>query len=298
MPNRFHSLLKGVARDLDASYSEAREHALERDPQRAGHVGEATWATVLEQWGPGWPVVTRKYVVGPGGESNEVDVLLLKPDYPANLATESSILISGVAAAFSSKLTFRRHHIVEAIAQKKRLLEVAGRPSGDVESVLSGPFPFGLLSHSTEIHPRATDLPQRIQELYEVTVHDARPSSVNKPSEELDAILIADRAFLSMRRASLAPDATGSSGATWTPVSSLNKYSDNAQPGAPLAQFITWLHARLSPTGNSALRSLEPMFGADSASGYMKRWPLTIYPEHLRKDARHLVNQFGNPLVY
>lgn len=295
MADRFDALLDGVARDLAASYSEARSYAIRNDPQRAGHAGEATWASLLEQWGPGWRVVTRKYVVGPGGESNEVDVLVLKPDYPDKLAAEASILASGIAAAFSSKLTFKRPHIVEAIEQKKLLLQVAGRPSGTVEQALTGPFPFGLLSHSTEIHAGKPDLPKHMQDIYEEVVHDATPSSVNEPMEELDAILIADRAFLSMSRVSLAP---GAPEGQWTPISSLDRYSEAAtQPGAPLAQFITWLHSKLNSKASSSLQSLEPMFGADESSGYMKRWPLSIYPEHLRSDPKRLLDQFGSPII-
>lgn len=115
--NRFHALVQAVAEGVERDYAEARNYARRRDPQRAGHQAEATWRQMLERWGNGWPVVSRRYIVGPWGESGEIDLIVLRPDYPAHLKDEAAILISGVAAAFSCKLTLRRRDIVDAINQ-------------------------------------------------------------------------------------------------------------------------------------------------------------------------------------
>lgn len=297
MSNRFHQLLERVAAGVQSDYEEARQHARAKDPQRAGHEGESTWQRLIGQWGPGWPVVTRKYVVGPGGESNEVDIVILKPDYPSHLRDDASVLVSGVAAAFSSKLTLRREHIAEAIEQKKLLLDVAGRPTDSVEHVLCGPFPFGLLSHSTELFGRSEDLAADLQGLHEEIAYPKGSPLVTLPSEELDALLVADRAFLSARRASLIPDANPR--LAWVPMSSLNRHSaEISHPGAPLAQFICWFNAKCFPQGAGALRALEPMFGADSASGLMTRWPISVYPEQMRTNRALLQNDYGNPLIF
>jgi hypothetical protein len=147
--------------------------------------------------GPGWPVVTRKYIVGPKGESNEVDVIVLKPDYPVHLREEPSILITGVAAAFSSKLTLRREHIAEAIAQKKLILDTAGEPGGSAREVLGGGFSFGLLTHSTALFKGTDDFKGQMQDLYDEVGHNLERRVVTHPREELDALLIADSAFFS-----------------------------------------------------------------------------------------------------
>src|SRR3954454_18215226 len=82
--NRFHLLIKTLAQTVEQDYQEARKHAREDDSQRAAREGESTWLLLLTGWGPGWPVVTRKYIVGPSGDTNEVDAIVLKPDSPAH----------------------------------------------------------------------------------------------------------------------------------------------------------------------------------------------------------------------
>ena len=295
--NRFHLLLESLAGNVARDYREAQDHAREHDPQRAGHEGESTWKRLLENWGPGWPVVTRKYIVGPHGESNEVDVIVLKPDYPAHLHDEPSILISGIAAAFSSKLTLRKSHIAEAIEQKKLLVDIAGDLGGSARDALRGKFPFGLLAHSTAVLNGVEDFNQDMKNMYDQVGHSPGRPLVTHPREELDALLVADTAFFSTSRMSYLPahPATGSEG----PVSSFMGHDSVDLSGAPLAQFITWLNSLCaSEPGASSLEALKGMFGADSASGYQTRWPMSVYPEHLREDRRRLLNEFGSPLFW
>lgn len=145
MADKFDTLLERLAQSVADDYEEARTNATAGNPQRAGHEGEGTWTRILRDWGPGWPVVTRKYIVGPGGSSNEVDVVILRPDYPTHLHHEPSVLSSGVAAAFSSKTTARRADVFEAVTQKRQLLAAAG-PAGSrsPREILQGPSPSGF----------------------------------------------------------------------------------------------------------------------------------------------------------
>lgn len=298
MTTRFEDLFARLARDVSDDYEEARKHAQDKDPQQSGHVGESTWQQLLSEWGPGWPVVTRKYVVGPGGSTNEVDVLVLKPDYPAKLHNHSAILVSGVAAAFSSKTTLRKPHILEAIEQKKRILAVAENPEGSVRQILCGPVPFGLLCHSTNLRQNDVDFAESMQALYEEVAHSASEKAVNHPREELDALLVADRAFLSTFRMSYAPIA-GSLESRWGPSSSLNRYSKDVEhPGAPLAQFVTWLHNQCSPGTDHPLTALSKTFGADASSGYQTAWPMSIYPQRFLDNPSSLLNEWGYTQVF
>ncbi|MBT1631301.1 DUF6602 domain-containing protein [Curtobacterium flaccumfaciens] len=298
--NRFQGLIRRVADQVQADYEEARQHARDHNPQRSGHEGEATWIRLLSEWGPACPVVSRKYIVGPGGDSNEVDLLVLKPDYPKHLIDDPSILASGVAAAFSVKLTLRRRHLTEALMQKRRLLEVAGASPGSVREALCGPFPFGILAHSSELARNATDFRAAIQELHEQTAYGSTHPLVRAPREELDALLIADRAFFSARRASLVPAGLPGTAASWQPMSSFNSYHGAATnlPGAPLAQFVTWLSQTLLPVGASPLGALEAMFGADASSGNATLWPRSIYPAAMLERGSMLLNDYGNPLLF
>ncbi|MFJ7288641.1 DUF6602 domain-containing protein [Curtobacterium sp. NPDC098951] len=298
--NRFQGLIRRVADQVRADYEEARQHAREHDAQRSGHEGEATWVRLLRDWGPSWPVVSRKYIVGPGGDSNEVDLLVLKPDYPSHLMDDPSVLASGVAAAFSVKLTLRPQHLGEALLQKRRLLEVAGASPGSVREALCGPFPFGLLAHSSELARNATDFRAAIQEFHERTAYSSTDPLVRAPREELDALLVADRAFFSARRVSLAPGSVPGTAANWQPMSSFNSYhgATTDLPGAPLAQFVTWLSQTLLPPGASSLGALEAMFGADASSGKATPWPRSIYPDSMLQQGSMLLNDYGNPLLF
>lgn len=297
--SRFHTLLDNLARSVAADYAEAREHARQKDSQRAGHEGESTWQRLLEQWGPNWPVVTRKYIVGPDGTSNEIDVVVLKPDYPAHLQAESSVSISGVAAAFSSKLTLRRPDIAEAIDQKKRLVEIAGNLSSPA-GALVGPFPFGLLAHSTEFLKNSPDFSSEMQLAYEGVAHGAANPLATQPNHELDALLVADRGFFSTTRVSLIEGPIGGPDAySLSPMSSFSSYSYSSTTAAtPLVQFITWVSSACAGTDSSSLSLLAQMFGIESASGYMTRWPLETYPEHIRRNLSTLLNEYGLPKTF
>lgn len=299
MTSRFEALFSGLARGVREDYEEARLHARDKDSQRSGHVGESTWQRLLSEWGPGWPVVTRKYVVGPGGSTNEIDVLVLKPEYPAKLRDEASILVSGVAAAFSSKTTLRKPDILEALTQKKSILEVAQMPEGSVREILCGPVPFGLLCHSTSVQKNADDFAEAMQTVYAEVAYPPSGIAVTHPREELDALLVADRAFLSTWRLSWAPVA-GATENSWGPSTTMNRYSKDAEehPGAPLAQFITWLHKQCAPRGTSSLASLEKTFGADASRGYQKAWPASIYPPQFLERPSSLLNEWGHTQVF
>lgn len=297
MANRFQVLIQHLAEGIEKDYRDAQQHAREHDAQRAGHEGESTWVRLLEQWGPGWPIVTRRYIVGPGGESNEVDVVMLKPDYPKHLRDEPSVLVSGVAAAFSSKLTLRTGHLREAIQQKARLYEVAGRPNSSPKEALCGPFPFGLLAHSTEISPKADDPAEALLQTYERLAHQPGESLVSGPAGELDALLVADRCFLNTTRVALSPRGTGAQVDAWQPSTSFNRPAESVDhPGAPLAQFIVWVHTKC---GGSSLGALAAMFKAEGQQGYATHWPLETYRDHTRENWRKLLlNEYGNPLVF
>lgn len=281
---------------IETDYEEARTHARNANSQRAGHEGEATWQTLIDQWGPGLPVETRKYIVGPGGESNEVDLVILKPDYPEHLRSHSSVLVSGVAAAFSVKLTLKRAHILEALEQKKLLVTVAG-DGGGAKQLLSGPFPFGLLSHSTGMFSSSSSFADSMIELYEEIAHSPVDPAVADPRHELDTLLVADKGFFRTMRATLAPNTDPT--AEWTPMTSFNRYSTQSDlPGIHVAHFVTWLGAQFDTKTGYALQSLESLFDGNSTSGFMTRWPASIYPDHIRKHPSSLLNEYGMPLSF
>lgn len=275
---KFEELLRQVAEGVDADYREAREYARSGDSQRAGHEGESTWQRILSEWGPNLPVVTRKYIVGPGGSSKEVDIVVLRPDYPQALLGQSSILASGVAAAFSVKLTLKRPHIKEALEQKRELLNVSRRNPTSIREVLCGPFPFGILAHSSDIGPKG-DFEFRLMHAYNDIASDPGDSGVTSPREELDCLMVANEVFLMTRRMTLDVQ-------TKQPSSTTFRGRDKVgHPGEHLAKFITWIGGVVG-SSPAALGSLTHVFGSDVEIGFQdgtRHWPITIYPEHIRK---------------
>lgn len=274
--------LRRVADKVAADFERAKERAQNKDPQHSGHIGEATWSRLLNEWGPGWPVVTRKYVVGPTFRTNEIDVLILKPDYPDALRESESVLASGVAAAFSVKTTLRPWHFREALAQKKCLVEASGRPHGSAKEVMCGNIPFGILAHTSELSTRG-DSPDSILEKYWSTAH-AGATQIQDPRDDLDCILAADKTFLKMGRMPLEPRPHDQA----VPMSSMVRPGYKGEhPGIPLAAFFAWVSQR-THSENPALRSLESMLGVDHEIGrtaQTRHWPMSILPEWLQREA-------------
>lgn len=277
--NRFHALVEAVAESVERDYAEARDYARRRDPQRAGHQAESTWRRMLERWGNGWPVVSRRYIVGPWGESGEVDLIVLRPDYPPHLKDEAAILVSGVAAAFSCKLTLRRQDILDAINQKRRIIDAGGGPRGmSDEELMHARFSFGLLAHASELGGGSTTVQDRVKDIYDQVAHGSAAPLVTHPSEELDCLLLADTAFFSTMRHAVFPCMEGGE-LTSVLVSSFMLHDSFDHSGAALAQFVAWL-SDLGAEGlrRGALTSLWEMFGSEGGSGRSTVWPSSVLP--------------------
>lgn len=281
---RFNALIKSASSQMQTDYESARVHAQAGDSQRSGHGGEAAWETFLRAWGPGWPIATRKYVVGPFGASNEVDLLVLRPDYPKHLQSQTDILIDGIAAAFSCKLTYRRADIREALAQKKRLLEIGGTRDSNVRDALCGPFPFGLLAQSSNLSGDEAHRVVTVQEAYQ----QESSEHVERPSEDLDALVIADTAFYKpLRMASgpkIPPPREHFSEMVFSTFAPMR--SGLSQAGLPLMHLVHWLHAQLARDDlrGSAIAGLDTHFGDSEMQGTPRAWPRSVLPDHLHGD--------------
>lgn len=278
-----------VAAKVANDYRDAQEAARGGDIQLAGHDGEGTWRRILSEWLPGFPVKSRRYIVGPGGRSQEIDLVLLRPDYPTPLIEESTVLASGVVAAFECKLTLKRPHIAQAIALKAQLTKVAGDATS-IEGALRGPIPLALLSHSADSFFQKPDFSGHLTDEYEF-----QSASIDRPSDELDALLVADRAFFSTMRMTLSPK-------TFDPLELLpssaftQHNSGKGLAGTPILQFLMWLQRRVSADGQSPLHSFSSEFGVFGADGHPKYWPMEIYPEHHR-DVKQLLNAWNMPIA-
>lgn len=292
---KFLDLIRSAAEQIENDYNRARANARNGDPQRAGHESEAVWHSFIPKWFPIGDVVTRKYLVGPNGSTNEVDLVLLKPDYPKDLRNESSILVSGVAAAFSCKLTLKKPDLAEALAQKQLINRIAGEGGSTWPAVMTGPVPFGLLAQSTTLSPGAPHFSDYLAHLYYEVAHAQNSPLVNRPQEELDALLIADRGFWNTTYSSLIPRVDKEGTLVHKPMTAFMAHGqgDN-HPGYPLVQFLIWLSTRCG-NNNTSLSALSSVFGPPKAEGLMHFWELSIFPEHIQNNLTYLIGDFGLP---
>lgn len=230
--------------------------------------------------------------MGPGGISKEIDILILRPDYPAALRDEATILASGVLAAFESKLTFKLKHMEEVLQSKKQLMEVAGTEPTTIEEALRGSFPLLLLAHSCE---DSAAFKNGIQEAI-TDKHLELSQSIQDPRHETDGLLIADKAFFSTSRAALTPRIQNGAVVDSLPMSSFMVHSNGKNlPGTPILRFLMWLQKRASEK-TSPLDSLTEAFGDSSQNGYMRYWPIDIYPEYLQSPS-FLMNPYGGSVL-
>ena len=126
--------------------------------------------------------------------------------------------------------------------------------------------------------------------------YNARWNEVFRPSDDVDCILVADRAFLAMSRMAFTiqdEDFDPEIGPTREgPVSAIMEYSRFSDtPGRRIAGMLCWISRQLSDvdhrdigSGRSTLHSMESMFGTLRGSGATHNWPLSIYPRYLTNE--------------
>lgn len=194
----FRALGHKIKDEYDRLHAEALE-----DPQRAGHGGETTWVTVLNEWlPPGYTVATRRYIVPEvGTEKFETDIVVLRPSYPEPLRSHAEILAGGVAAAFSVKLTIDASGIRDGVERAVKLRRALKPRYGNPREEITGPFPVGILAHShgwkAPSSTPAENVNEQLRSLdYELAGH---------PRESLDYMCIADLGTWSCMRTPYLP---------------------------------------------------------------------------------------------
>src|SRR5258707_793855 len=82
-PHELADFILSCSQDLRREYERIRRRAWE-DPGTAGDEGEENWATLLRQWLPAtYHVVTKGRILDvTGSASPQVDVIVLRPEYP------------------------------------------------------------------------------------------------------------------------------------------------------------------------------------------------------------------------
>lgn len=151
-----HWLLEKLSREIVEEYDRIQGE-LRGKPQNiqlSGYLAENVWARLLAEWlPPQYGFGFRRHLLyeqAVDGEkrSPEVDLVLFHPCYPKRLREEHEVLISGVIAAFSVKLTLNpaglREGVKLAASLRRGIQPRIGEPIGDLVS----PLIVGVLAQS------------------------------------------------------------------------------------------------------------------------------------------------------
>lgn len=288
----YASVMEDLQREIQADYESLRAIA-GKDPQRAGHGGEQTWADLLRNWlPPAYEVDTRKYIVHEDGTpSFETDIVVFRPSCPRPMRQKAHVLAGGVAAAFSVKTTLYGYDLEHEIKRSVALRRSLRVRVGSVQGEILPPFPYGILAHSSEWQrskrkgPSASPARQISQKL------DKHESSlVTHPRELLDFMCIADAAAWSTMRVThitpaMIPGETAFTVATATISTDEDTGTDASEVGiqfgpktevriSPVGAFITALLIRLSYTDPTVAPIADSMLN-NGLMGFMKgtvRW--------------------------
>jgi hypothetical protein len=204
-----HGVMAEMNQKIADDYAELRAIAA-RDPQRAGHGGEGTWAALLRNWLPnGYEVGTRKYIVPELGDPDdmfETDIVVYRPGCPPRWREEEYVLSAGVAAAFSVKLTLDADGIKDGVRRAALLRKAMHRREGSPQKEIIPPYPVGLLAHSHGWSKRTATNPLRTPAAT-ITRHleTADLADVGHPSQILDLVCVADTATWSTQFVTYVP---------------------------------------------------------------------------------------------
>ena len=89
------SYLKTVTKEMEDDYERILENVKD-DPGTAGDQGEENWKELLENWLPPiFQIVTKGRILGAKGDDTpQIDLLILRPEYPKKLIGKKYYLAS------------------------------------------------------------------------------------------------------------------------------------------------------------------------------------------------------------
>ncbi|MGK5692818.1 DUF6602 domain-containing protein [Streptomyces sp. URMC 128] len=265
-----HRWLRAVEQDIQQEYM--RLHAEARsDPQRAGHGGEGTWARILSDWlPPSYEVATRRYIIPEEGDDVfETDLIVFRPTYPRALRSREEVLASGVAAAFSVKLTLNKDGIRDGFERAARISRGVKARLGSPREEISSTFPVGLLSHSHSWKATSPGPQFGVQSI----CREMDNLYAQHPRESLDLLCVANLGVWSVSRVPFLPQKLvqhldAEKGCNFSPGAVMTSVMQLDSQSPTVAVFIASLYERLSLT-DPTLRPLADGFKAlgDAAGG-------------------------------
>lgn len=150
--NDLFDFMQSATNDMAEEYRRIQKRSKE-DPGTAGDQGEENWATLLRNWlPPTFQIVTKGRIINRKGETSpQVDILVLRPEYPKHLLDKKLYLAGGVLAALECKITFRKEHLPDFFDRSIKIREMLPIRLGTPYKELHSPILYGMLAHSHDI---------------------------------------------------------------------------------------------------------------------------------------------------
>lgn len=188
--HELEAFLRSAQARMKEDYERFTLHSAE-DPNTAGAQGEGSWKKFFESWlPPTFSILTGCRLIGHNGQrSKQVDVVVLRPEYPKNLIDEKYILTGGVLAAFECKLTLRSRDIKAFFERSHSVKVTANARLGTPYRELQRPILYGLLAHS-----HGWGVKSNLTSALNDKIHKIDTEKVDHPSMMPDLICIADLA--------------------------------------------------------------------------------------------------------
>ncbi len=264
-------------RDIQHEYNRILQRVNE-DPGTAGDQGEENWATLLKDWlPPTFQIVTKGRIIGFSGEASpQVDVIVLRPEYPKKLLDKKLYLAEGVLAAFECKITFKIRHLKKTIETSKKIKNLLIPRSETPYKQLHAPIIYGMLAHSHDLKKTKKENGDAVT----LGLNKFDSEIVEHPREMLDILCVSDLGTWSCTRWYRSPFDENISSTFYY------KYIPKDEANMPLTTvgaFITQLMQKIA-WEYEPLRGIALHFGLSQISGsgsglHHRTWNHTIFKD-------------------
>lgn len=298
-PHALHTFMAQVTNEMASEYERIYSRAAE-DPGTAGDEGEESWATLLRQWLPSnYHVRTKGRLLSHDGSmSSQIDVVVLKPSYPAKLLEKKVWLANGVAAVFECKSTLKSIHVSTSAKRCAELKKLYTSRTGSPRCEFRSPLIYGILAHSHSWKRRKSKPAENIGKAANKAFN-----RIDHPRLLPDVLCVADLAtwtsmYISYYLASWNPQSElalrAAFGGEWGPQTSLicASYETEHQKSTfrPISAMLGYVTQRLAYS-DVAIRDfadyyrLVDMWG--SGGGFQRSWPQSIFSDEVRNGIAH-----------
>lgn len=287
--NDLIDFLNSASNQIDEEYFRIQKRAKE-DPGTAGDQGEENWAKLLKDWLPPiFQIVTKGRIINSEGDASpQIDIIVLKPEYPKGLLDKKLYLAGGVLAAFECKTTLKAKDLEKFFRNSiviKKLL-----PQGNsIYDKLQSPIFYGLLAHS-HIWKKGTGIIEKISD----RIWQFDLNIISHPIQVPDLICIANLGAWHAIKSPL-PHSNYVAGQIKQVIITayMCEQTDKKHDVKAIGSAIKWLLFKLSKE-HTGLESLSKYFKRTlrtGGSGPLRYWPIKeVFSEMHLKELKKIQN--------